>query len=202
MNSYFAKIQFYIHKKNNPILWTKTSEWFLHTLLKYICKTDNVIEIGCGTAHISYMLAKMGYSITINEIRPEAMEKIRVDFNNNHIKAKYLPGDLYKIKDHFDFAWNSGLIQCFPDEMKTKFVVKLAKCSKKILLFFPDITDPKKDVGKNKKRIPGVDDAAEYDISNVPLIIQSQFAVVHFGVLEPIRIDLPYKMFWIYGENT
>lgn len=197
-----STIQLYIHKKNNPILWTKTSEQFLKILLKYVKKTDNIIELGCGTAHVSFMLAKMGYHITLNEIRQESLTRARQAFEAQGVKAKYTAGDLFKIEGRFDLAWNSGLIQCFPDQMKKKFIYKLSINFRKIVLFFPDTTDSKKEVGKNMRMLPGVDDAKEYDIANIPSIVKSRFTVVHFGVLNPKSIGLPYKMYWIYGENS
>lgn len=201
LNQLFSKIRFIIHKNSNPILWTQTSEEFLNILIQYLNKSEKVIELGCGSAHISFILAKLGYNITLNEIREKSLIQAKEVFEKYLIEAKYVSGNLFLISDHYDFAWNSGLIQCLKDSEKEKFVAKLAKNFKKILLFFPDTLDKNKVRGSNKKNIPGVDDAIEYDISNIPTIIQSKFTTIHFGTIRSEKIGLPYNMYWIYGEN-
>lgn len=199
--TFFRNIQIKLHKKQNPILWTKTSEAFLEILHTYCDKAEKIIEIGCGTAHVSYILTKEGYTVFLNEIRKKNLEEAKRIFESNSIPANYLYGNLFSIKQKFGFAWNSGLIQCFPDKMKDKFVKKLADISPKVILFYPNIDDPLKKRGSNKQNIPGVDDAIEYNIDNIPSIMNKYFQVVHFGTLDAQTIGLPYAMYWIYGEN-
>ena len=202
LNQLLLKIRFIIHKKSNPILWTQTSEEFLHVLIQYLKKSDKVIELGCGSAHISFILAKLGYNIALNEIRENSLIQAKDVFEKHSVSVKYISGNLFSISDHYDFAWNSGLIQCFTDSEKKRFVAKLAKNFNKILLFFPNTLDQNKVRGSNKKNIPGVDDAIEYDISNIPKIIQSKLTIIHFGTIRSEKIGLPYNMYWIYGDNS
>jgi protein-L-isoaspartate O-methyltransferase len=76
-------ILFYFHKKQNPILWSKTSEAFLAILTRYAQKTDTVLEVGSGTGHVSYMLAKQGYHVSLNEIRKETLDESQHRFEQH-----------------------------------------------------------------------------------------------------------------------
>lgn len=194
--------RFTYHKKINPILWTKTSEAFFETITLLARPGDTILEIGSGTAHISYMLAKKGFSITLNEIRKDILDYSIRQFTQHHVDIKQIPGDFFKIKKTFDFSWNSGLIQCLPDPKKKEFVRKLSEVSPKVLLFYPDINNKNKVKGQNTKNIPGVDDAKEYNINTVPIIMQKYFSSIRVGTLRAKRVGLPYAMLWIYGENT
>ncbi len=147
------------------------------------------------------MLAKQGYHVTLNEIRKETLDESQHRFEQHGALAEYLRADVFKITKKYDFLWNSGLIQCFPDTKKHTLVKQLAKISKHVLLFYPDTTHPKKDIGKNTKKIPGVDDAKEYPIANIPTIMHAYFDNLTMGTLTAEEIGLPYPMYWVYGER-
>lgn len=195
-------LSFLFHRIFNPILWTNTSESLYRVLTQHIKKTDLILEIGSGTGHVSYTLAKQGYNVALNEIRKECLEETKRVFNQHNVRATYVPGDLFRLHKKFDFLWNSGLIQCFSDKDKHKLIKKLATLTPKVLLFYPDIDHPQKIRGTNRKKIPGVDDAVEYPIQRIPSIMYSYFKKLSFGTMDAKEIGLPYTMFWVYGDNS
>ena len=99
-------ILYRIHARINPILWTKTSEQLYSILRRYLKKSYRIIEIGSGTGHISYMFAKNGLNITLNDIRKECLEQSRAQFNHHHVNATYVPGNLFSIHKVYDVCWN------------------------------------------------------------------------------------------------
>ncbi|MFA5879873.1 MAG: methyltransferase domain-containing protein [Candidatus Margulisiibacteriota bacterium] len=190
-----------LNKHNNPIFWLPASEgiyWVIRTKTR---EDKELLEIGAGSGHISYLLAKKGYKIIINDVRKDCVNKIKLTYKLKNIRAKYIYGSLFDIKDKFDFVWNTGLVQCFSDKKKNVFIKHLAKISDHVLLFYPDTESKNKILGKDSKKIPGVGDAKEYSISNIPDIFLKYFSKIEIGVLDENKIKLPYKMYWLYANN-
>lgn len=193
---------FYLHKLLNPILWTRTSEAFYQTITQLTDKQTEILEVGSGTGHISYLLARRGNPITLNDIRAECLVESLHHFQTHGLACETIPGSLYKIKKNFPFLWNSGLIQCLEGKEREKLVKQLATISPRVCLFYPDTDSDTKIKGNNAKKLPGVDDAVEYSVGDIPELMNIYFARVTLGELPAKRIGLPYKMYWIYGENT
>lgn len=190
-----------LNKYLNPILWSKTSEAFWRVLSAYVQPQDTILEVGSGTGHVSYMLARRGNSVTLNDIRSDVVIESAKIFITNNVKVGVLPGDYRDIAKKYDLVWNSGLIQCLYGRDRQRFVNKLIEIGRKVLLFYPDTGDPAKVLGSNKNIIPGVDDAKEYPIGDVPELLSRYFDKVSMGILTAQEIDLPFKMYWILGES-
>ncbi len=192
---------FYLHKLTNPILWTRTSEALYQTICHHIDKQARLLEVGSGTGHISYMLAKRGNHMTLNDIRNECLVVSRQVFTKHQLPCQVIPGSLFDIKKEFDFVWNSGLIQCVEGKTRKTMIAKLAQLAPRVLLFYPDTESSSKINGANPSKIPGVDDATEYPIGDIPELMNKYFTKVSLGELSAKIIGLPYKMYFVYGEN-
>jgi len=201
LNKLRNHFQFQIHRLSNPILWTQTSESIFKVINQYGRKSMSLLEIGSGTGHLSYMLAKRGFSVSLNDIRPEVLNASKNIFKENNLRANYIKGDFTKILDTFDFAWNTGLIQCIPPKERNEFISRIRKIAPEVLLFYPDTQSPYKDIGKNTQITPGVDDAKEYEIQDIPERFYSHFSHIEHGTLLAEEIKLPYNMYWIYGNK-
>lgn len=193
---------FHYNRIINPILWTRTSEAIYKLILSIIGIKEEILEVGSGTGHISYLLAKRGHAITLNDIRNECVEESKKIFESNNLHCKTIPGSFYKIVDVYQFVWNSGLIQCVNGKERERMIKKFSKIGKRVLLIYPDIDSPLKLKGSNKDKIPGVDDAMEYPIDDVPELFSKFFTKTSLGELSAKEIGLPYKMYWLYGENV
>lgn len=192
---------FHWNKIHNPILWTRTSESLYRIILSFLSPVDNMIEVGSGTGHISYFLAKKGHSVYLNDIRQECLDQSKQIYAEHGVKCETISGSLFKIKSKFDFLWNSGLVQCLEGKNRQRLIKKLSKISRKVLLFYPDTESQTKVKGNNAKNIPGVDDATEYSIGDIPELMNISFYKVVMGELSAKEINLPYKMYYICGEN-
>jgi len=194
-------IQYHYHKYLNPIFWLPASEVIYRLLITFLRKDQDIIEIGASSGHISYFLGLAGYSITLNEIRKDCIDQIKNTYNKHHVHAEYIHGDLFKIKNHYDFAWNTGLIQCFPYKKQIQFLKHLFFMSEKTLLIYPDTMSKNKKRGTNIKKIPGVDDAKEYSIEKIPSAAAQIFSKTELGELPAEQIQLSYRMYWLYLER-
>jgi SAM-dependent methyltransferase len=181
--------------------WDNVSEAFYRIIRKFIKKTDKIIELGSSTGHISYRLAKEGYNVTLLDIRKEAIKTAKQNFKKKNIKAYFICGDIFDITDKYDIAWSSGLIQCFDDPDKAKLIKKIAGITNRLILFYPDVENPNKIKGLNKKMIPGVGDAKEYDIKKIPEIIYEYFDELYYGIAGLNEVGLDYSMYWIYARK-
>jgi SAM-dependent methyltransferase len=184
-----------------PYRWTKTSKAFRMILGQFIARDHHILEIGSSTGHISFHLAQEGYRVTLLDIRRDVIDRARQTFEVHGLKAQFFHEDIFAHRLNYDFAWNSGLIQCFKEEDRMRFLRHAAKLTRRLLLFYPDTDNPAKRVGANGHETPGVGDAREYSARTVPVAFSSVFGRVHFGRLPGSTVDMPFDMFWLYGQN-
>jgi hypothetical protein len=199
--SIYNLVMFYYNKWRNPILWTRASEALYRVLTTLTDKRTAILEVGSGTGHISYLLARRGNPMSLNDIRTECLTESARHFKAHGLTFKTITGSLYGIKKQYPFIWNSGLIQCLRGRERERFVTHLAQIGSRVCLFYPDTDSIAKVKGKNAKKLPGVDDAVEYSVIDVPALMNKHFAKVTLGELSAQEIDLPYRMYWICGEN-
>lgn len=188
-------------KNDSPYQWNIVSQRFYELVKKFAKKNDKILEFGSSTGHISYRLAKDGYDLTLLEIRPKVIDMAKDIFLKSGVKANFIYGDIFNENDQYDFAWNSGLIQCFEDKRKEELIKKISLISKGMLLFYPDTENPKKVKGSNKDITPGVGNAKEYSIKKIPEIAYKYFSEIYLGTLKAENIKLDYDMYWLYAKN-
>jgi len=184
-----------------PYQWTQVSEAFYDILTKFIERNCHTLELGSSTGHISFRLANEGYRVTLLDIREEAIKEARHNFRENAAAATFIAEDFLSHNLEYDFVWCSGLIQCFTDRDKMEMIQHAALLSDRFLAFYPDTDSQTKIRGTNRAQIPGVGDALEYSVENVPLLMASKFGKIFFGRIPGCTIDMPFDMLWVYGKN-
>ena len=195
---------FFFPEKTNIIdgyHWTPTSEAFYKTIKRFVGMTDRILEFGSATGHISYRLAKEGYSVTLIDVRNDSIETAREIFKKNKVKGNFYCTDILNHNARCDLAWNSGLVQCFNDSDKSRLIAKLAHITNRILLFYPDVDNPAKQIGTNQEAIPGVGNAREYGIKRIPEIVYKYFGEIYQGRIDARTIKVKFDMYWLYAEN-
>jgi len=181
--------------------WTRTSDAFYRILKRFIKKTDNILEFGSSTGHISYRLAKDDYTVTLLDIRREPIEIAKNNFKKKNLNATFICADIFDCTNKYDIAWSSGLIHCYNDEDKAKLIKKLADITNRVLLFYPDVDNPNKKRGTNEHILPGVGGAKEYEIKRIPEIIYDYFDEIYFGLIEKKKIGFEYDMYWVFAQK-
>jgi SAM-dependent methyltransferase len=184
-----------------PYTWTRTSDAFRTVLEQFVRPDFSILEIGSSTGHISFHLATEGHQVTLLDIRRKVIDQARQTFESHGLSARFFHEDIFAHQHKYDFAWSSGLIQCFDEEQRLRFLQHAARLTPRLLLFYPDTDSPTKEVGANGQGIPGVGDAREYSVRTVPMAFSSVFAQVRFGRLAGSVTDVPFDMLWLYGQN-
>ncbi|MDA3733217.1 glycosyltransferase [Niameybacter massiliensis] len=89
---------------------------------------SKLLELGCGSGHISAMLGEKGYNISLLDFSPVAIEKSKQVCEKYNIEATYYEQDFFKLKDieTQDVIWNSGVLEHF-DEKELKVLLKQIK---------------------------------------------------------------------------
>ena len=88
-------------------------------ITKNIDKNSQVLDLGCGVGHISYILAKQGYEITASEIYDEPLYVTEYNKRNSskisYIKANILEENHALTGKKYDAILLSGVLEHVPD---------------------------------------------------------------------------------------
>ncbi|OGZ22879.1 MAG: hypothetical protein A3A08_02005 [Candidatus Nealsonbacteria bacterium RIFCSPLOWO2_01_FULL_41_9] len=116
--------------------------FFRRLLSRYINKDTEMIELGCGTASLGFLISKKIKSYHGIDISPVIVNTAqnRADFENNPMTFKV--GDCrhldHEYQDKFDFSWSQGLIEHFDDSFQVvKNHVDAVKTGGAILISVP-----------------------------------------------------------------
>lgn len=99
---------------------------------------DSLIEMGCGSGHLSLCLAQKGYRVTLVDFSRTALEKARQAFEKYGESAEFILGDLFQLDEKVpvhDFAWNSGVMEHFSDEKIMDLMRQVGRFAKKGILY-------------------------------------------------------------------
>jgi hypothetical protein len=184
-------------KKTEPIL-NNISVHFMPIIINMANKSDRILEFGSSTGHMCFILAKNGYNVSLLDIRKDVIIEAIETFSYFNINSLFYNEDFLVHNKKYEFAFNSGLLQCFLDIDREKFIGHVSEISKKILLFYPfrnEIILPKK-----HSSINGVDGCAEYPTHSIYKIVSSYFDEVEKGKIENIA-DYDGHFEWVFGKN-
>ena len=183
-------------KKTEPTL-NNVSLRFMPILIRFVKKTDRILEFGSSTGHMSFILAKDGYNIGLLDIRKDPICEAVETFSYYNIKANFYNEDFLLHNSEYEFIFNSGLLQCLTDSDREKFIKHSSKISKKLLLFYPlrDKIIPQKDLSK----INGVEGCKEYPTNSICKIVSHYFNNIERGIISNIY-DSDCDFEWIYGR--
>lgn len=118
-------------------LWsyTKYQLWRYLSALKYIQKTDTVVDIGAGCGYGSYILSQKASKVISVDDSKEAVDFANSYFDNNNIER--LNRDILTIEQQFDVVVAYEILEHFKDD--DMFFQKLASMTKKyLILTVPD----------------------------------------------------------------
>lgn len=84
------------------------------------CKT---IDLGCGTGNYAIYLASRGFEVTGIDISPTAIKTAKENAKKKGIKCNFVVanvlGDLFEVKEKFDFAFEWELLHhVFPEQRR------------------------------------------------------------------------------------
>lgn len=191
-----------IRRRYGPYVWSRTSQAFYTVLKQVVGHGDRVLEFGSSTGHISFRLAREGHNVTLLDIRPEPINEAREIFAKADVNAQFFVDNFLKHNEPYDVLWNSGLIQCLSREDREQMLKHAATLSNRLLLFYPDTDSSNKVRGADSSKPPGVGDALEYSVADLPEFFCRYYDKVYWGRLPANKLALPFDMFWLQGDNT
>ncbi len=99
---------------------------------------DSLIEMGCGSGHLSLCLAQKGYKVTLIDFSAVALEKAKKTFEKYGVQGEFILGDLFNLDSSIpvcDYAWNSGVMEHFGDEEIVTLMRNIGKHARKGVLY-------------------------------------------------------------------
>jgi hypothetical protein len=156
-------------------------------LIKIAQIKDNICEIGCSTAHISFKLAKKGFTVTGVEILEDSAKRAQAKFDKARLNVKIHNCDIFDYTENHDIIWNSGLLQCIDDETRENLIAHISKLAKKAVFIVP----------VRKERLPavsnkpaGVAGCTEYPTSIIPFQLSKYYNKVCVHTINKNKICL------------
>lgn len=101
-------------------------------------KGDSLIEMGCGSGHLSLCLAQKGYKVTLVDFSSVALEKAKLTFKRYGVEGEFILGDLFNLDENLpvcDYAWNSGVMEHFGDDEIITLMKNIGKHAKRGVLY-------------------------------------------------------------------
>ena len=100
---YFKKTRFYRYKKIKVKVlpgvffphFTMSTKFLLQFIDAQNLTDKSLLELGCGTAIISVLAAKMGAKVTASDINPEAVKNALLNANKNKVMLNIISSDLF-----------------------------------------------------------------------------------------------------------
>lgn len=111
---------------------------FLKKNLKQLGIQENgkVLELGCGSGHVSAILAEAGYDVGLLDFSKVALEKSIQIFEANNLEATCYCQDFFKLNldTKYDVIWNSGVMEHFNRNEIIEILNNVKKYTKKYFI--------------------------------------------------------------------
>lgn len=81
--------------------------------------TGSLLELGSGSGHLSGLLNKVGYNVSLVDFSKNALKQSEEFFQRHGLQGEFVYGDITNLditelhKDEYDIVWNSGVLEHF-----------------------------------------------------------------------------------------
>lgn len=184
-------------------LWfqPKVERTILKLLFRFFPDPCGLLEAGSNSGHLSIVLAKLGYKMTLVDRLAKPIALAREEFIRGKINAQFIVDDIRNLNGQWDGVWNTGVVQCYPPEDRLNLVNKLMELAPCVLFIYPDISHPNFPNEFDPNFPPGIAGCFEYSIPELPIIVAQRFKTVRYGTLTKDMLGLPYPMLYVSGNN-
>lgn len=107
-------------------------------LKEQIFPPAKLLELGCGSGHLSACLAQKGYKVSLLDFSKGALNKSKSTFEKYGLNGEFIEGDLFDLSGvaaEYDLVWNSGVMEHFDDEKLQKIFEQISTVMKDKFLF-------------------------------------------------------------------
>lgn len=135
---YFRKEHKYMEAVDTPFVNLIVNEFLRRS---GISKKQRILELGSGYGRFSIPLLKRGYDITLSDISPDVLKKLKANVYSKGLKPKILQLDISKdkLKDKYDVVCGFHVLHHLPD-VKRAFLTmnSMLKKNGKIIFVEPN----------------------------------------------------------------
>ncbi len=98
----------------------------------------SLLEMGCGSGHLSLELARKGYKTTLLDFESSALEHAKAMYSKYGVSGEFIYADLLdtslNLGNKFDVVWNSGVLEHFNFEKLVHALSQMAANSANLVL--------------------------------------------------------------------
>ena len=104
---------------------------------------SKVLELGCGSGHLSACLAMVGYNTALLDFSTESLEKAQKTYKEYGLAGEFIQGDIMNLdslrENDYDLVWNSGVMEHFSDIDFSVAIENLAEIAyKSVFILVPN----------------------------------------------------------------
>lgn len=108
-----------------------------------IMPDSKILELGCGSGHLSASLAMLGYKTSLLDFSKTSLDIAKQTYDRYNLTAEFIEGDLmnldFLIDNDYDLVWNSGVMEHFSDNRMLEVFTSIGKIAhKSIFILVPN----------------------------------------------------------------
>jgi hypothetical protein len=173
----------------------------IRLLLRVFPKRCRLLEAGSHSGHLSLLLARCGYQVTLLDRLAEPLEIAKRRFVAHGVRAEFIHGDIRTLTGEWDGVWNTGVVQTYDTAQREALIQKLSQLAPRVLLVFPDVSDELFPKQFDPNTPPGIAGCLEYPASDVSDLLVRCCRTVRRGRIAPEDLELAYPFEYVIGER-
>ncbi len=99
---------------------------------------SSLLEVGCGSGHLSGYLAGRGFQTTLLDFSKVALEKAKKYYEQNNLAGTFINADMFNLStdlvEPYDVVWNSGVLEHFDAWEVIDVLKKMRQVARKYVL--------------------------------------------------------------------
>lgn len=136
---YFEKTK----KVRNLFRESLNNKRLIELIVESTPENGRILEVGCGTAILSLLLADCGFDVTASDLNQEMLDYARNRMVLKGLKLNFIAADMFKLSSlfpprHFDTICHKGVMEHFSDKDIVRGLMEQRKVSHKVVFCVPN----------------------------------------------------------------
>lgn len=115
----------------------------IELVLNYTPKNGRILEVGCGTALLSLILADRGFKVTASDVSLEVLNYAKEKTGARKTQLEFVRADILRLSDvfndkYFDTICSKGVMEHFGDNEIIKGLIEQRKISRRVIFHIPN----------------------------------------------------------------
>lgn len=132
-------------QKGNRNIFTQSlsARRLVEIIIGSVPKGSNILEVGCGTALSSLILADCGFDVTASDTDPKVLEDASKRISSLNQPVKLVKADILSLSSYFkeksfDLVFSKGVMEHFNDEEAIRGLKEQGKIARKVIFHIPN----------------------------------------------------------------